>query len=202
MIRSRPVTDRELNGVVQQLESWRAAGSQRKESGPGSHAYTYADAVRIMDAWWPKLVETEFKPGLGDDLYGALTANLATDESPAASHGPSGAHSGSAFQYGWWGFVDKDLRRVLGQPVKGPLAKAYCGNGDLAGCRDALLASLKAAAAEPAAEVYPGDDSCKAGEQWCTDSIVHRPLGGIAQKSIHWQNRPTYQQVVEFPAHR
>ncbi|MFJ1545622.1 penicillin acylase family protein [Streptomyces sp. NPDC088246] len=179
-----------------------AEGSQRKESSTGSHAYTHADAVRIMDAWWPKLVEAEFKPGLGDGLYGALTANLATDESPAASHGPSGAHSGSAFQYGWWGFVDKDLRRVLGQPVKGPLAKAYCGNGDPAGCRDVLLASLKAAAAEPAAEVYPGDDSCKAGEQWCTDSIVHRPLGGIAQKSIHWQNRPTYQQVVEFPAHR
>ncbi|MFB7528788.1 penicillin acylase family protein [Streptomyces sp. NPDC056178] len=202
VIRSRPVTDPELNSVVQQLESWRAAGSQRRESSPGSHAYTYADAVRIMDAWWPKLVEAEFRPGLGDGLYEALTANLATDESPAASHGPSGAHSGSAFQYGWWGFVDKDLRRVLGQPVEGPLAKAYCGNGDLAGCRDALLSSLKQAAAEPAAEVYPGDDNCKAGEQWCSDSIVHRPLGGIAQKSVHWQNRPTYQQVVEFPAHR
>ncbi|MFJ1823850.1 penicillin acylase family protein, partial [Streptomyces sp. NPDC088178] len=202
VIRSRPVTDPELNSVVQQLESWRAAGSQRRESSPGSHAYTYADAVRIMDAWWPKLVEAEFRPGLGDGLYEALTADLATDESPAASHGPSGAHSGSAFQYGWWGFVDKDLRRVLGQPVKGPLAKAYCGNGDLAGCRDALLSSLKQAAAEPAAEVYPGDDNCKAGEQWCSDSIVHRPLGGIAQKSVHWQNRPTYQQVVEFPAHR
>ncbi|MFE6681632.1 penicillin acylase family protein [Streptomyces sp. NPDC057729] len=202
VIRSRPVTDPELNSVVQQLESWRAAGSQRRESSPGSHAYTYADAVRIMDAWWPKLVEAEFRPGLGDGLYEALTANLATDESPAAGHGPSGAHSGSAFQYGWWGFVDKDLRRVLGQPVKGPLAKAFCGNGDLAGCRDALLSSLKQAAAEPAAEVYPGDDNCKAGEQWCSDSIVHRPLGGIAQKSVHWQNRPTYQQVVEFPAHR
>ncbi|MFB6711282.1 penicillin acylase family protein [Streptomyces sp. NPDC056358] len=202
VIRSRPVTDPELNAVVQQLESWRAAGSQRRESSPGSHAYTYADAVRIMDAWWPKLVEAEFRPGLGDGLYEALTANLATDESPAAGHGPSGAHSGSAFQYGWWGFVDKDLRRVLGQPVKGPLAKAFCGNGDLAGCRDALLSSLKQAAAEPAAEVYPGDDNCKAGEQWCSDSIVHRPLGGIAQKSVHWQNRPTYQQVVEFPAHR
>ncbi|MCX4798424.1 penicillin acylase family protein [Streptomyces sp. NBC_01242] len=202
VIRSRPVTDPELNGVVQQLESWRAAGPQRRESSPGSHAYSYADAVRIMDAWWPQLVEAEFRPGLGDGLYGALTANLATDESPAASHGPSGAHSGSAFQYGWWGFVDKDLRQVLGQPVKGPLARTYCGNGDLDSCRDALLTSLKRAAAEPAAAVYPGDDDCKAGEQWCSDSIVHRPLGGIAQKSIHWQNRPTYQQVVEFPAHR
>ena len=84
-----------------------------------------------MDAWWPKLVEAEFEPGLGDSLYGALTAALAIDESPAASHGPSGAHSGSAFQYGWWGFVDKDLRQVLGRPVQGPLARTYCGNGDL-----------------------------------------------------------------------
>ncbi|MFJ4843551.1 penicillin acylase family protein [Streptomyces sp. NPDC088746] len=202
VLRSQPVTDPELNTVVQQLDSWRAAGAQRKETGPGSHTYTHPDAVRIMDAWWPKLVEAEFRPGLGDDLYAAFTASLATDESPAASHGPSGAHSGSAFQYGWWGFADKDLRQVLGQPVKGPLARTYCGNGDLSACRSALLGTLKEAAAVPATTVYPGDDSCEAGEQWCTDAIVHRPLGGISQKSIHWQNRPTYQQVVEFPSHR
>ncbi|MGW1428235.1 penicillin acylase family protein [Streptomyces sp. NPDC002431] len=202
VIRAKPVTDPALNAAVQQLDSWRAAGSQRKETGPGSHTYTHADAVRIMDAWWPKLVEAEFRPGLGDDLYGALTASLATDESPAASHGPSGAHSGSAFQYGWWGFVDKDLRQVLGQSVKGPLARTYCGGGDADGCRDALLGALKQAVAEPATAVYPGDGSCKAGDQWCTDSIIHRALGGITQKAIHWQNRPTYQQVVEFPAHR
>ncbi|MFD9235179.1 penicillin acylase family protein [[Kitasatospora] papulosa] len=202
VLRSQPVTDPALDAVVQQLDSWRAAGAQRKETSPGSHTYTHADAVRIMDAWWPKLVEAEFRPGLGDGLYTALTASLATDESPAASHGPSGAHSGSAFQYGWWGFTDKDLRQVLGQSVKGPLAKTYCGGGDLSACRSALLGTLKAAAAEPATTVYPGDDSCKAGEQWCTDTIVHRPLGGISQKSIHWQNRPTYQQVVEFPSHR
>ncbi|MEU3216201.1 penicillin acylase family protein [Streptomyces sp. NPDC006971] len=202
VIRSRPVTDPGLNGVVQQLESWRAAGSQRRENGSGSHGYAHADAIRVMDAWWPRLVEAEFRPGLGDDLYRELTAALATDESPAASHGASGAHSGSAFQYGWWGFVDKDLRKVLGQPVKGPLARTYCGGGDLGGCRDALLASLKEAAAQPATQVYPGDDTCKAGDQWCADAIVHRALGGISQKTIHWQNRPTYQQVVEFPAHR
>ncbi|MFE4450529.1 penicillin acylase family protein [Streptomyces sp. NPDC056796] len=202
VLRSQPVTDPALNTVVQQLDAWRAAGAQRKETSAGSRTYTHADAVRIMDAWWPKLIEAEFRPGLGDGLYTALTANLATDESPAASHGPSGAHSGSAFQYGWWGFADKDLRQVLGEPVKGPLAKTYCGNGDLSACRSALLSTLKDAAAVPAATVYPGDDSCKAGEQWCTDAIIHRPLGGISQKSIHWQNRPTYQQVVEFASHR
>lgn len=202
VLRSQPVTDPAIDTVVQQLDSWRAAGAQRKETGPGSHTYTHADAVRIMDAWWPRLIEAEFRPGLGDGLYTALTGSLATDESPAASHGPSGAHSGSAFQYGWWGFADKDLRQVLGQPVKGPLAKTYCGNGDLSACRAALLTTLKQAAAEPATAVYPGDDSCGAGEQWCTDSIIHRALGGITHKTIHWQNRPTYQQVVEFPSHR
>ncbi|MFI8436288.1 penicillin acylase family protein [Streptomyces sp. NPDC079020] len=202
VLRSQPVTDPEVSAAVQQLESWRASGAQRGESGEGSHRYAHADAVRIMDAWWPKLVEAEFRPGLGADLYTALTGNLATDESPSAAHGPSGAHSGSAFQYGWWGFADKDLRRVLGQPVKGPLARTYCGGGDLNSCRDALLGTLERAAAEPAAEVYPGDDSCGAGDQWCADAIIHRPLGGISQKPIHWQNRPTYQQVVEFPSHR
>lgn len=141
-------------------------------------------------------------PGLGDGLYQALTVSLSIDESPAASHGPTGGHSGSAFQYGWWGFADKDLRQVLGQQVQGPLAKTYCGNGQLAACRDALLATLKQATAKPASEVYPGDDSCKAGDQWFTDAIIHRALGGITHPAAHWQNRPTYQQVVEFPSHR
>ncbi|MBT2389408.1 penicillin acylase family protein [Streptomyces sp. ISL-1] len=202
VLRSQPVTDPQQNAVIAQLESWRAAGSQRRESAPGSHSYTHADAVRIMDAWWPLLIEAEFGPGLGDDLYRALTGNLAVDESPAASHGATGAHSGSAFQYGWWGFADKDLRQVLGLPVQGPLAKTYCGGGDLAACRDVLLATLKQAAARPATEVYPADGSCKAGEQWCSDAIIHRALGGITHPAISWQNRPTYQQVAEFPSHR
>ncbi|MEU4498407.1 penicillin acylase family protein [Streptomyces sp. NPDC023998] len=202
VLRSGPVTDPQLNTAIQQLESWRAAGSPRRETSPGSHNYTHPDAVRLMDAWWPLLIEAEFRPGLGDDLYRALAGNLPVDESPAASHGPTGGHSGSAFQNGWWAFADKDLRQVLGQPVQGPLAKTYCGNGDLAACRDALLTALKRATAEPATEVYPADGSCRAGEQWCADSIIQRALGGITHPPISWQNRPTYQQVVEFPSHR
>ncbi|MCX4510028.1 penicillin acylase family protein [Streptomyces sp. NBC_01619] len=202
ILRSSPVTDPRLNTAIQQLDSWRAAGSQRKETSPGSHTYGHADAVRIMDAWWPLLVEAEFRPGLGDDLYRSLTASIAVDESPAAHHGPAGGHSGSAFQYGWWGFTDKDLRQVLGEQVGGPLAKTYCGGGQLTACRDALLTTLGQAVARPATEVYPGDDTCGAGDQRCADALVHRPLGGITHPAVHWQNRPTYQQVVEFPSHR
>ncbi|MFH8290687.1 penicillin acylase family protein [Streptomyces sp. NPDC018059] len=202
VVRSKPVTDPRLAKAVQQLEAWRKAGAQRNQTAAGSKAYAHPDAVRVMDAWWPLLIEAEFKPGLGKELYDALTAQLATDEAPSAGHGPTGAHAGSAFQYGWWGYADKDLRKVLGQPVKGEPAHTYCGDGKLDACRDALLTTLAQAVAKPAAEVYPGDDACKAGDQWCADAIIHRALGGITHKSVQWQNRPTYQQVVEFPRQR
>ncbi|MEU5645085.1 penicillin acylase family protein [Streptomyces milbemycinicus] len=198
VLRSAPVTDPQAAKAVQQLESWQTAGAQRRETSAGSHTYGHADAVRIMDAWWPLLVEAEFKPQLGADLYDALRANLTVDEAPSAGHGPTGSHAGSSFQYGWWSYVDKDLRAVLGEDVQGPLARKYCGAGDLSACRDALLTSLKQAAAKPATEVYPGDANCSAGDQWCADSIIQRPLGGVTHDKVHWQNRPTYQQVVEF----
>ncbi|MEU3462318.1 penicillin acylase family protein [Streptomyces sp. NPDC006733] len=202
VLRSAPVTDPQLVTAVQQLSDWGAAGSKRRETAAGSHVYANADAVRTMDAWWPLLVDGAFRPGLGDGLYAALTSNLSIDESPSAGHGPTGAHAGSAFQYGWWSYTDKDLRTVLGDPVQGWTPQAFCGGGTLGGCRDVLLATLKQAVAKPATAVYPADANCSAGDQWCSDSIIQRPLGGITQDKISWQNRPTFQQVVEFPAHR
>ncbi|WP_329454171.1 penicillin acylase family protein [Streptomyces sp. NBC_01497] len=202
VLRSAPVTDAQVENTVQKLENWVADGSKRRETTKGSHAYADADAIRVMDAWWPALVKAEFQPALGDDLYSALTTDLTIDEAPSAGHGPTGSHAGSSFQYGWWSYVDKDLRAVLGKPVSGALGAKYCGGGDLTVCRSALLDSLKQAAAEPASQVYPGDDGCAAGDQWCADSIVQRPLGGVTDDRVTWQNRPTYQQVVEFPAHR
>ncbi|MFF9478953.1 penicillin acylase family protein [Streptomyces sp. NPDC014733] len=202
VLQSEPVTDPQLKKAVQQLDSWRRDGSQRRETAAGSHTYTHPDAVRLLDAWWPLLVKGAFAPELGGDLYKALTANLAVDESPSAGHGPTGAHAGSAFQYGWWSYVDKDLRTVLGDKVQAPLARPFCGKGDLSACRDTLLDTLREATGKTGEQVYPGDDSCKAGDQWCSDAIIHRAVGGLTHTAISWQNRPTYQQVVEFPAHR
>jgi acyl-homoserine lactone acylase PvdQ len=202
VIDSAPVTDPAVKTAVDRLKAWHAAGGLRTETAAGSKKYAHADAIRTLDAWWPLLVKAVFEPGLGSDLYTAFTRNLPVDESPSAAHGPTGAHAGSAFQYGWWSYVDKDVRSVLGEPVKGPLARAYCGGGDLAACRDTLVTTLKEAAGRTAAQVYPGDDNCATGDQWCADSVIHRTLGGIKHGGISWQNRPTYQQVVEFTSHR
>ena len=34
------------------------------------------------------------------------------------------------------------------------------------------------------------------------DAIAFRALGVVGQPTIDWQNRPTFQQVVQFPRHR
>ncbi|MER5910563.1 penicillin acylase family protein [Streptomyces sp. NPDC001982] len=202
VINSFPVTDTTAAAAVGKLQTWVTAGAKRTETSAGSKTYANADAIRILDAWWPLLVKAEFEPGLGSDLYTAFSNNLPVDEAPSAGHGPTGSHAGSSFQYGWWSYVDKDIRAVLGEPVQGGLQQKYCGGGSLGSCRDALISTLKQAAGLTAAQVYPGDDQCSAGDQWCADSIVQRTLGGIKHGKISWQNRPTYQQVVEYTSHR
>jgi acyl-homoserine lactone acylase PvdQ len=199
VIDSQAVTDPPLAGAVTGLRAWYQAGVRRKETAPGSKVYQYADAIRAFDAWWPRLVAAEFRPGLGDDLYQALANAMQVDESPSDRGRP---HKGSSFQFGWWGYVDKDIRAVLGEPVSGGPGRAYCGGGALAACRQVLLDTLQAALAQPATVTYPADGTCAAGDQWCADSIVQSPLGGITHPATAWQNRPTYQQVVSFPAHR
>ena len=213
VINSSTVTDSDQAAAVAKLSTWLSDGAKRKETSAGSKAYADADAIRILDAWWPKLVRAEFKPGLGDGLYQALVDTLQINESPSShqqgdvsslptSANETQSHKGSSFQFGWWGYVSKDLRGVLGDGVSGPLPKKYCGDGTVAGCRSVLLSSLSDALSEPAATTYPADDVCKAGDQWCADAIEQSPLGGIKHSLISWQNRPTYQQVVSFPAHR
>jgi acyl-homoserine lactone acylase PvdQ len=212
VITSQPVTDPNQAALVSGLQTWLASGGHRHETAPGSQVYQYADTIRVFDAWWPLLVSGEFKSALGAELYNSLVGAMGVNESPSggqndpASGGGSlndaQGHKGSSFQHGWWGYVSKDLRSILGEPVAGPLAATYCGGGNLASCRSMLLSTLSQAAATAATSVYPGDSDCAAGDQWCADSIIQSPLGGITDDKISWQNRPTYQQVVSFPAHR
>ena len=208
VIDSAPVTDPRTAELVERLRAWQSEGGKRIESEPGSQTYVHADAIELTDAWWPLLVRGEFEPALGPDAYTALTDVMGINESPSGwQNGEPGlhvgqGHQGSAFQHGWFGQVSKDIRGVLGDPVAGGFPTPLCGNGDLSSCRQVLLDTLAQAEATPAEETYPGDADCQAGDQWCADAIVHNKIGGISQEKISWQNRPTYQQIVEFPAHR
>ncbi len=208
VLKSSTVTDSAEATAINQLQTWLDAGALRTETTSGSKAYANAAAIRIMDAWWPLLVEAEFSGALGTELFSALGKVLQTDESPSGSVGnavsveSAQGHKGSSFQYGWWSYVHKDLRAILGRPVSGGFPTTFCGDGVLATCRAALLSTLKTAATMAPSAVYKGDATCAAGDQWCADSIVQSTLGGIKHANVSWQNRPTYQQVVQFPANR
>ena len=190
-------SDPALADAVAKLRAWVAAGAHRRDDN-GDGTYEHSDAIRIVDAWWPRWLRAQFEPALGKPLFEAMSAVHALDNHPN-NHGD---HVGSAWQSGWYSFAQKDLRTLLGRRVRGRWSRVYCGRGSLRRCRAALSASLAEALGVDPASVYAGDKVCddagRGGEQACFDAIWHRPLGGITQPLIPWQNRPTFQQVVEF----
>jgi acyl-homoserine lactone acylase PvdQ len=202
-------SDPTLANAVDELQAWVTSGAHRinreRVGGGGaggvtiSGDYDQTDAVRIMDAWWPLLVSAEFGPTLGQSLLGQVESAFPINDEPG--HGVSGAHLGSAFDVGFYGIVQKDLRSVLGDKVAGPLNREYCGGGSLAKCRAALESSLSRAISESPQQVYPADSTCAAGDQMCSDSIQFRPIGVISQPLIEWINRPTFQQADEIAGH-
>ena len=189
--------DPQLRDAVAKLRAWQRDGAHRIDAD-GDGAYEHSEAIQIIDAWWPRWIEAQFKPRLGKGLFDAMVAVHPLDNHPN-NHGD---HVGSAWQDGWYSFAQKDLRTLLGRRVRGRWSRTYCGRGSVGRCRRALGRSLTAALAADPAELYADPicaDEGRDGEQACFDTIWHRPLGGITQSLIPWQNRPTFQQVVEIP---
>jgi acyl-homoserine lactone acylase PvdQ len=181
----------DVGEALDTLAAWMRAGAHRRDANHDG-VYDQARAVQIMDAWWPLLVEAQFKPVLGQDLFDAIRGMVGFVDHP----GDDSPNQGSAFDDGWW-FVEKDLRTLLGAPVRGEYSRIYCGRGNLRRCRAALLGSLSDALEVPYAQTYPG--GCEQGDaQWCYDAVEHRATGLVGQPPIHWINRPTFQQAVEI----
>jgi acyl-homoserine lactone acylase PvdQ len=195
-------SDPAVRDAVSKLRAWYRDGAHRRDLDNNGE-YEHSEAIRILDAWWPLWIESEFGTVLGGDLYKSVQGMLPLDNAPN-NHGD---HLGSAYQDGWYGYVSKDLRTILHRRVKGKYSRVYCGKGKLSRCRAVLTASLTAALGKNDAQtLYGGDPVCVAagrdGDQKCFDSVMMRPLGAITQPLIDWINRPTFQQVVEVQGHR
>jgi hypothetical protein len=192
--------DVRLAGAVAELREWIASGSHRRDRN-GDGVYEHSNAIRILDAFWPRWMRAQFEPSLGAALFEALRRAHGFDNEP----NNDGRHIGSSYQTGWYGYAAKDLRRVLGRRVREPYSKRYCGAGSRARCRSALRGALQRALDVTPAELY-ADKACtdagKRNDQACFDKIVFRATGGITQPMIGWQNRPSYQQAVEIRGHR
>jgi hypothetical protein len=190
-----------LKGAIAKLEEWAANGGHRRDlnntdiSKPGT--YQYNEAVTIMDAWWPKLVEAEFKPALGGEVFGDVHGMLGF-----GGVSPSGGDD-TSYADGWYGYVSKDLRDLLAQNGEGPMplapySRIYCGEGSLTACRAALESSLSEALAVTTTQLY-GHGACTSNPQAsCLDMNHWTVAGGISVPPFPFQNRPTFQQVIEL----
>ena len=173
--------------AVDLLRAWRAAGGSRLDrdfDGKIDHA-----GAAVMDAAWPLIARAVMRPVLGD-----LVERLAQLH-PVSNDANS---QGSAYQDGWYGYVEKDLRSLLGRPVSSPYSQRYCGGGDINACRNALWAAIAEACTTLAAKqgVEP--------TTWRADARAERInfTTGLLTDTLAWTNRPTFQQVMSFKGHR
>jgi acyl-homoserine lactone acylase PvdQ len=187
VLRTGPAPSARAEAAAALVDAWRAAGSSRLDRNLDGRIDDPGAAV--LDAAWPRLADAVMAPVLGPlvDRLGQLH-NRSDDPGPG----------GSAFISGWYGYVDKDLRSLLGQPVRGEFSRRYCGAGVLAECRAALWAALDAAAGELEASQGPAPSA------WRADATAERIrfTSGVLQDTMRWTNRPTFQQLMSFAGHR
>ncbi len=187
VLRGSPAPSPRAMRMLELLEAWRAKGGSRldrdldgKIDDPGA---------AVLDTAWNGLADAAMTPVLGQSL-----ANQLNDTLHSRYDLPPGGQFG-----GWHMYMSKDLRTLLGRPVKGKFANRYCGNGDLAVCRASLWAALDAAGVQLAASQGPNPDA------WRADATRERIdfAPGLLTYTMRYTNRPTgIQQVIEFKGHR
>jgi acyl-homoserine lactone acylase PvdQ len=172
------------------LREWQASGANRVDRDRDG-AYAHQAAIALFDAWWEDAARTVLGRVLGDlsdDVPGKI------DDHPRMTPGGFNA-------VGWYGYVDKDLRQVLGLPVQARYSRTYCGGGSLETCREDLRASLARAAARLAQQQGTTDPRAWTYDKQ-QDRIRSSALGLVNVPTFDFQNRPTFQQVVSFSERR
>ncbi len=242
--------DPALIHAIALLDQWYAAGGHRRDLTRSGVDANNA-AIELMDAWWPKLLNAEFRPTLGADTFSALENFI-----PFGSATTGTAPNAPDFEVGWYGFVSKDLRDLIavnsrGGPPRcrtvtryvkrgrkrvrvcsrrrasvasvaasdrrhrgsarrrharrrllppipaGAYSRVYCGGGSLTACRSLLQQSLLAATTVSPKAMY-GFGYCAANPQpSCFDQNSSTIASAISIAPFPFQNRPTFQQVVQ-----
>jgi acyl-homoserine lactone acylase PvdQ len=169
------------------LTAWRVVGGSRLDrdfDGKIDHP-----GAAIMDAAWPLLARAVLRPVLGNLVTRVAQLHVVSDDA---------GRQGSAYQDGWYGYVDKDLRALLGRSVRSPYSTRYCGGGDLDECRASLWKAIADACTALASK--QGADPIA----WRADARAERIdfNTGLLSDTLAWTNRPTFQQVMSFSGHR
>ena len=182
-----------LRSAIRKLRAWRKAGSHRRDKD-GDGRDEHNQAIEIMDAWWPKLLKAEFKPALGQRAFDNVRAMVQLGDHTR------GSPTAPDYDDGWWSYPYKDLKDLLGQPIRARYSRVYCGNGSKQRCRKDLRDSLREALKVTPEQLYGGGDGdCASDPQpSCFDQNRSRIVSAISVPPFPFQNRPTYQQTTEL----
>ena len=177
------------------LTRWLKSGAARVDRDRDG-AYEHQAAIALFDSWWEDGSQSVAYDAMGGRL-GPLVRQLPQilDDHPRLGGGSS--FNGVA----WYGYLSKDLRSVLGKKVDGAYSTGYCGKGELKACRTTLRASLAGALAR----VLKEQGKSSVGQLTYNkheDDIRSNAAGVVGVRPIDWQNRPTFQQVIQFLTHR
>ena len=154
---SGPAPSARAQSAAQLVDDWRAQGASRLDRD--LDGWIDHPGAAVLDAGWRRIGDAVLSPVLGTLVSRLRQVN--------ADHDEPGAN-GNGFGSGWYGYVDKDLRTLLGRPVTAPFRTRFCGAGDLVACRTALWAALDATAAE--LQAAQGADPAR----WRADATAER----------------------------
>ncbi len=155
-----------------------------------------APAAAILDTAWTPIGEAVLKPVLGEGLTNELKGIIGPD---------NGENSGgSSYGSGWYGYVYKGLRQVLGDAIGQPLSRGYCGSGVLEACRSSLWSAIQGAAEKLQTEQGAEMKAWRAAKVRITfppGILMEVKKGKALPVTMSWTNRSTFQQVIEFTGH-
>ena len=204
-----------LQAMLTTLQIWLTDGALRLKANPADTQYADAAGVAIMDELYPAVVEAFFdhlfKPGGVGTQLGLPSSYNVVPEAFSQNPNQTGGN-GSSYYGGLQSQVVKALRQLNGEAVSQPFSATtlaqLCGGTGLSGCstllNKALLDTYNAMSASNGGSTTPATWTANAETQAGgapmpqLDAIAFAAVGIATQPNIDWQNRPTFQQVVEF----
>jgi acyl-homoserine lactone acylase PvdQ len=169
-----PAPDPRDQEIVALMDDWIGRDAPRLNTDwPTDLDYDEPGPV-IMDAIWRPVANAVMAP-----VFGSLLSDLDNIRNLDGLEGAS--------------YVDKDLRKLLGDPVEGPFNLSYCGGGNLQACRDSLWQAIHDAADATATQLGQPEPGL-----WSKPAQTTGFVPNILPNQFPTTNRPTFQQVLEL----
>jgi acyl-homoserine lactone acylase PvdQ len=170
------------------LDAWHQHGGSRLDRTDSNGMGNITDpGAAIMDAAWTPLADAWASTVLGKSLTAQLASFVTPFDSP-----PGGQYTG------WYMWMQKDIRTILGEQVNGKFAIRYCGGGNLAKCRKLMWAAINKAGDD--LQTQQGSNPSAWHASATAEMIGFVP--GLLPYMMRYTNRPTgIQQVLSFGGH-